>query len=106
MIKKIETVQKTLQKLGDTIEAAAQSQQLSSNDLAALKRDREFIETAMHALASYNPDEINALWINIQNLSRFFGGDYLQYSKPKELEELSNSLFDAMLDLIAEIRKG
>lgn len=105
MSKKKEYVRKIIMKLANTIEAAANSQDLTENDLLALERDRKFVSSAIKKIDSDDHEEINALWTDVQNISRFFGGDYFRYSMPNELENLTESLFNEMLELVSETRR-
>jgi len=104
IVKKMTEVQSVLRRLAQLIEAAARLKTLSADDRSALERDRKFMASAIAALESNNPERINALWNDVQSLSRFFGGDYLRYSMAAELEELSELLFNGMLELVSEIR--
>ncbi|NVN99667.1 MAG: hypothetical protein HXX17_10105 [Geobacteraceae bacterium] len=103
---KITNMLNQFQKLSDLIYEADISQKLTANDIAALERDRKFIDFATVSLASKNPDTINELWRQVQCLSHFFGGDYIKYYRPVKFNSLMEEIFDQMLETVAEIRKS
>ena len=75
--------------------------------LTALKHDIEYIKNCISSLESRQRDKIEEVWQGVQNIDKFFGGDYLSSPLEEEkLDGLMDEFFHELLDAVAEVRKS
>jgi hypothetical protein len=78
---------------------------LSVDERAALESDVQFIKTVRQVVESRDSDSINELWVQVQSMRRFFGGDYLDGQAWDRFDSATSRLFEEYLKLIADIRR-
>jgi hypothetical protein len=67
------------------------------------RRDLDFLNQCVAAVSSHDPDAINDVWVNVQNMGRFFG-QYASAPHQSRLFSLLSDFQDAMLDEVIKAR--
>lgn len=102
----MDAASKSAQRLADFLSAIKKgSRILPSGEAKALKEDISFMEMSVSILAGGDKDKINDLWGKVQNLSMFFGGDYLKGEEEDQFKILKENFWKACLEKVGQIRK-
>lgn len=90
--------------LRDFLADIKRSNSLSEDKFVALEQDYAYAEKCITILSGQDKRAINDLWKEIQYLSQFFGGDYVQAANQRRLEKLLDELHTAVLELVVSLR--
>jgi hypothetical protein len=79
---------------------------ISDDARYALAKDTQYIEKCISILTSADNEAVEALWRDVQYLSRFFGGDYVSGDNQRRLTELSDQFQKSLLDVVVRTRSA
>jgi hypothetical protein len=91
-------------KLRDFLAGLKKNTTLSESKLTALDEDSGYVEKCLTVLSVGETEAVNNLWIEVQHMSRFFGGDYAQGSNGRQLTQLIDEFHAAVFELVVSLR--